>query len=160
MFCFSLKSVKHRVLMSAFAIVVLCCVVLALNNNVRVAPVNATAFPSGKTHSERIDFLSRYGWVVQDDPIGVEDVLIPSVFGDVYSNYNAIQQAQGFDLLPYAGRSVKKWVYAITNYPGYADSEAFVQATLLVCQGVIIGGDICSVELDGFMHGFAYESSF
>ena len=119
-------------------------------------PVNAVSYPGGATQEERLQYLAQFGWSVHEEPVSVQEIFIPAQFGDVYNNYNAIQLAQGFDLLPYAGRSVKKWVYAVTNYPGYAQSEAYVQATLLVCQGIIIGGDICSVELDGFMHGFDY----
>ncbi len=113
---------------------------------------------SGDSSSERLDFIRQFGWEVEEDPVAVEDVIIPSQFGDVYENYNALQLQQGFDLLPYAGRVVKKWTYAVTNYPGYSDSSVYVRITLLVCQGIIIGGDVCSVELNGFMHGFAYES--
>ncbi len=156
MFCFSLKSAKYRFLMFVFAGALILLIVLTVNGLTRDTAVNGSVYPRGETQEERIQYLAQFGWIVQDDPVCVQEVFIPAQFGDVYNNYNAIQLAQGFDLLPYAGRSVKKWVYAVTNYPGYAQSEAYVQATLLVCQGIIIGGDICSVELDGFMHGFDY----
>ena len=158
MFCFSLKGMKLRAFMAVVGIILVCIVCFFVRLSARSTPTSAPAYVSGMTHDDRVAFLQTYGWTVRDDPVEVADVMIPLQFGDVYTHYNAIQLAQGFDLQPFAGRSVKKWVYAVTDYPGYSQSEVFVRATLLVCQGQIIGGDVCSVELNGFMHGFAYEA--
>ena len=43
----------------------------------------------------------------------------------------------------------------IENYPGQAEG---VRANILVYKNKVIGGDVCSVELDGFMHGFAQRT--
>ena len=67
-----------------------------------------------------------------------------------------MQQAQGFDLLPYAGEKCTQYRYRITNYPNTSDG---VFATLLVFEGNIIGGDVASGAEDGFMHGFAADSA-
>lgn len=158
MFCISLKSVKKRAFMLIIGIAAALLSVIIVSQSSADGVVSASAYSSASSHEKRIAFLRQYGWDVEEDPVSVEEIYIPSQFGDVYSQYNEIQLAQGYDLLPYAGRCVKKWVYAITNYPGYAQSEAFIRATILVSGDRIIGGDVCSVELDGFMHGFAYES--
>ena len=81
--------------------------------------------------------------------------MIPREFNDVYKNYNAMQQAQGFDLAPYSGQVVTQYKYLITNYP----DETEVYATLLVYGEVIIGGDVACGKVDGFMHGFAKDSA-
>ena len=44
------------------------------------------------------------------------------------------------------------------NYPGYEDLDC-IHATLLIYDGQVIGGDICSTQLDGFMHGFVKEQT-
>lgn len=103
---------------------------------------------------ERIAFLGQFGWVVEEEPVAVEEVAIPAAFNDVYQNYNALQQEQGLDLTPYAGKTCKRWVYQVLNYP--RDGERIL-ATLLVYDGRIIGGDISSSSLDGFMAGFLGE---
>ena len=84
---------------------------------------------------------------------GHKEIIIPAEFDDVYEKYNAIQKEQGFDLTAYCSKRVKKWTYKVTNYPNYEGSDC-IRATLLVFDGKVIGGDVCSVELDGFMHGF------
>lgn len=53
------------------------------------------------------------------------------------------------DLEPYHGKRVKCWTYTVLNYPG----ENGVLAHLYIYKDKIVGGDISSTALDGFMHG-------
>ena len=109
----------------------------------------------GETNEERLEYLSSFGWQVEQEPAETREVMIPKEFNDVYQNYNAMQQAQGFDLAPYSGQVVTQYKYLITNYP----DETEVYATLLVYGEVIIGGDVACGKVDGFMHGFAKDSA-
>lgn len=104
------------------------------------------------TNEKRIGFLESYGWKVTQDPVEVVEVTVPQDFNVVYTNYNTIQKKQGFDLSRYKGKRVKRWTYNITNYPGIADG---IRADLLIYNGTVIGGDVCTVALNGFMHGLA-----
>ncbi len=104
-----------------------------------------------ETNEQRINYLKQFGWEVKAEPSEIVEVAIPTEFNDVYEKYNVIQKKQGFDLSPYRGKKVKRWAYDVTNYP---DRPDHVKANILVYEGKIIGGDICSLELDGFMHGF------
>lgn len=110
------------------------------------------------TAEERIAYLSQFGWSVEDDPVEVSEVIIPETFDDTYTQYNELQKAQGYDLTVYAGKRVKRWIYRVTNYPGFENCDC-IQATLLVFDGQIIGGDVCSTEIDGFMHGFVKDAT-
>lgn len=105
------------------------------------------------TNEQRIAFLESFGWQVSDEPEESGDVVIPSEFDGVYERYNELQAEQGCNLRRYAGKRCKRYSYAVLNYP----DEESVRANLLVHDGRVIGGDICSLELDGFMHGFARE---
>lgn len=106
--------------------------------------------------SQVLAFISTFGWEVNEEPDEVREVVIPAEFDEVYSNYNAIQKKQGYDLLKYAGKRVKRWTYTVLNYPGYEEEE-FIKINVLMCDNEIIGGDVCSIRLDGFMHGFSKE---
>ena len=86
-------------------------------------------------------------------PVEMREVLIPAEFDDVYLRYNEVQRAQGMDLAPYAGKTCSQWIYRVTNYP----SEEEVRAALLVLDGKIIGGDLSSTALGGFLCGFGGE---
>ena len=103
---------------------------------------------------ERLAFISQFGWDVEEDPVDVEEVRIPQPFDAIYERYNAVQKAQDLDLSPYAGERVKKWTYAVHNYPGYENRGDVVQLHLLIYDGCVIGGDVCSTEQGGFLHGF------
>lgn len=109
----------------------------------------------GEANEERLEYLSSFGWQVEQEPAETREVMIPKEFNDVYQNYNAMQQAQGFDLAPYSGQVVTQYKYLITNYP----NETEVYATLLVYGRLIIGGDVACGKVDGFMHGFAKDSA-
>ena len=77
---------------------------------------------------------------------------IPESFDEIYIAYNKIQREQGMDLLPFAGKTVEQYTYRVTNFP---DPNWTVQAVVLVFEGKVIGGDLDTVELDGFLTGFA-----
>ncbi|MCM1363484.1 MAG: DUF4830 domain-containing protein [Faecalibacterium sp.] len=111
------------------------------------------------TAEERVAFFSQFGWEINEDPCEVKEVVIPSEFDDVYTSYNAIQKEQGLDLEKYKGARVKLWSYEIKNYPGYENSSGIIRGNILVYEGVIIGGDVSSVELNGFMHTFYQPDS-
>lgn len=108
------------------------------------------------SNEERLAFLSSFGWTMEEEPADVREIVIPAEFSDVYTAYNAMQTAQGFDLKPYAGEKCTQYRYIITNYP---DCTETVIATLLVLEDRVIGGDIAVETADGFMHGFAPNSA-
>lgn len=109
-----------------------------------------SAVTGSVTEEEAAEFLRGYGWETAKGSVSAEEVYIPSSFGEVYERYNAIQLKQGFDLTRYKGERVMKYTFSVTNYKGYDNVEAHV----LTYGGKIIGGDICSTELNGFMTGF------
>ncbi len=109
---------------------------------------------NASTSKERLDFISQFGWVADDEPCEVREIAIPDEFDEVYNNYNEIQKKQGLDLLPFKGKRVKRYTYIIRNYPGYSENDECIRINLLVSDGAVVGGDVCSVELDGFMHTF------
>lgn len=107
---------------------------------------------SGKTNAQRVEFLASFGWEIEPEAEEIFEVMIPAEFDDVIIKYNDIQKEQGCDLQKYAGKRCKRYTYIVSNYPEHDEN---VRANLIVYGGKIIGGDICSLELDGFMHGFA-----
>lgn len=104
-----------------------------------------------KTNEDRINFLKQFGWEVEAEPTEEKQVLIPEEFDKIFAGYNEIQRKQGLDLSSFKKKSVMRYTYVITNYQGY---EGTVYANILVYRNNVIGGDVCSAELDGFVHGF------
>lgn len=103
-----------------------------------------------------VDFIKGFGWIVDSEPDEIREIIIPTDFNDVYNNYNEIQLEQGYDLSQIKGERVKRWTYTVTNYPGYKNNDC-IKINVLVHNGIVVGGDVCSIELDGFMHGFVKD---
>ena len=141
-----------------FALALVSLVAVFFVNSQSNVNIKKVSLYTAETADDRLKFISDLGWIVDEEPVEVRQIAIPQEFDDVYSNYNEIQLSQGYDLTKYAGRSAKRWTYIIRNYPDVSSDEDYVRINLLVCDGKIIGGDICSIKLDGFMHGFEKDS--
>ena len=116
------------------------------------AEKNAPSPAKVRTNADRVAYLGEYGWEVSPEPISTEELLIPAEMGENYQEYLQPQQAQGFDLTQYAGKRVKRYTYEIYNYPS---GEAGVQANLLIHRNTVVGGEVLSPKLNGFLHGLA-----
>ena len=157
-FVFSVKSSKLKIALTVFAAVLAAAAIVLLINRGRPAVKDNAISLKASNASERTAFLSQFGWDIEEDPVEVAEVIIPAEFDRGYEKYNEIQKAQNLDLTPYAGKRAKRWTYNIKNYPGYEGDSGTVQANILVYEGAVIGGDICSTELDGFMQGFDFPT--
>lgn len=104
------------------------------------------------TKEQRIAFLESLGWKVDPESECEKDVVIPEVFDEIFESYNAMQKKAGFDLEAYKGKTVKKYTYKILNYPS-AEKDDIIKSDLLVLDGKVIGGDVYSPRLDGFIFG-------
>ena len=153
MFIVTAKVHRGRIAAVAAAAAVVCGVLVAAASllNLRGAAVSTAASPKGiKSEEDRVAYLESYGWTVSGGPVAVEELLIPEEFDETYTQYLELQSAQGFDLSEYRGKRVKRYTYEITNYP---TGETGIQAGLLIYRNTVIGGDVLSPELGGFIHG-------
>lgn len=96
------------------------------------------------------DYLAALGWEVALPAESHSTVLIPRSFTSVFEEYNELQKRQGFDLSRYCGTELEMYSYRVTNAE-YAGDE--VLAVLYVKDGAVVGGDVHSTALDGFMVG-------
>lgn len=122
------------------AAALLACIVLACS-----APADGDV----TTTAGRVEYLARLGWEADADSEEVEAVILPRDFSGVMGEYNDLQLEQGFDMSAYAGMDCYRYSYLLLNYP---NGDTRVYAQLFVCGTRVIGGDIHSAALDGFMH--------
>lgn len=150
MFIFTARfNPKKTAVFLILALALLSVIVLAA---VKLKGAETGAGPSlqADSNEKRVEYLSSFGWQVDDQQVEEQQVLIPREFSQVYEAYNDIQLGQGFDLKNYAGLDATRYTYKVTNYPG---GESNVYADLIVYSGRVIAGDIRSAALDGFIHG-------
>ena len=110
--------------------------------------------PKGiRSDEDRVAYLESWGWLVSEEPASVEEILIPEILDGSYQEYLDLQKSQGFDLTAYAGKTVKRYTYAVHNYPGLQEN---IWASLLMDKKTVIGGEIFCSQGDGFTQGLAY----
>ena len=147
---------RRKLAFSVAAAALVCCAALVLNLGGEAAQAaSASALPSPKgvkTNEDRIAYLEGYGWQVREEPLATEELLIPEEMDESYDDYLALQASQGFDLERYAGKRVKRYTYEITNSP---TGETGIQANLMLYRNTVIGGEVLSPQMDGFLHGLA-----
>ena len=154
MFVVSVKTGKRRMILALAAVLVILTAALAAGKLLGGAQA-AQSLPAGETNEQRLAFLLGYGWEADTEAVEVREITIPDVFDDVYLKCNEVQKAQGMDLERYRGKTCRQWIYNVTNYP----AQGTVHASLLVLDGKIIGGDLSSTELDGFLCAFNGEGA-
>lgn len=139
---------KKIAIVLAAALVLIVGLILLFGGKDETQP---TVSVNAGSNEGRIAFLESFGWKVAASPTESGQVRIPSKTSEVFERYNALQKSQSFDLSAYAGKTVMRYVYKVTNYPGATEP---VYATLLVYKDQVIGGDITDTSAKGVVRGF------
>ncbi|MFZ2538016.1 MAG: DUF4830 domain-containing protein [Oscillospiraceae bacterium] len=151
MFIISMKANKKKILAYTFVGLIFLAGLFVFFSTKTTQDVEQSdaAIATVENNAQRIAYLKTFGWTVSEEALEICEVAIPAEFDDVYTVYNKLQKDQGFDLETYKGKRVKRFTYEVTNYPNQTSD---VRANILVYKDKVIGGDVCSVKLDGFMH--------
>lgn len=113
--------------------------------------VQAISYEKVKTAEDAAKFLAQFGWEVNTGDVDEVDVTLPAAFDKILTAYNELQLRQGLNLSKYKNKSVVRYTFTVTNYPG---ADGPVLANVLVYRNRVIGGDICSADITGFVTGF------
>lgn len=141
----------------AVSLVILCTIILTIPEYTPVstkAIMTATekySYDKIKTVDDVRNFLAQFGWDVEAAPAEEVKIKIPAEFDKVMNSYNELQRNQGLDLSKYRGKEVTRYTFKVTNYEGY---KGTVMANVIVYKNRVIGGDLCSSDVTGFISGF------
>lgn len=141
----------------AVSLVILCTIILTIPEYTPVstkAIMTATekySYDKIKTVDDVRNFLAQFGWDVEAVPAEEVKIKIPAEFDKVMNSYNELQRNQGLDLSKYRGKEVTRYTFKVTNYEGY---KGTVMANVIVYKNRVIGGDLCSSDVTGFISGF------
>ena len=92
-------------------------------------------------------FISVCGYEVGEQ-LSEREITVPKYWNDTYTNYNELQRQQGFDLVPYKGKSACELCYTVDG------SDKMI--TLLIGEDRIIAAHICDTD-GGNMQPFINE---
>jgi len=138
---------RNKILIALGAVAILILAIILLFGGV-TEPTTATVNLS--SNDARVDYLKTLGWEVHSSPAESGQVRIPKQSSEVYDRYNDLQKMQGFDLTQFAGKTVERYVYKVTNYPNATEP---VYATLLIYKNKVVGGDIINTAPTGAIQG-------
>lgn len=158
MIVFTAKVTRRKIVSGALALFMVACAgvaVVGTSNADREVSVTDSGIHelSGRKLSkneDRVALLRECGWEVDEEPLEYIEVRIPSEFDGVYNEYNEIQKRQGMDLSKYSGKRVMRYTYKVNNHES---KEQGVCVNLILYKDKLIGGDVSSPKLGGFMHG-------
>ena len=158
MFIYSIKksTLKFVGIICLAAVLMISLLVLVPKNDVSAEPAAAETslnFDKIRSNTDRVKFLKQFGWEVEKRPEKETVVRIPSEFDSIMSSYNDLQKKIGLDLEKFPGKEAVRYTYKVTNYPDY-DGEVF--ANIVICKNSVIAGDVCSADVDGFIHDLTY----
>jgi len=97
----------------------------------------------------RCAYIASCGWEADAASEEVRAVELPERFDTVLERYNALQLSQGYDLRAAAGRRCMQYSYDLCEHP---DWNGRVIVTIYVYGGRVIGGDVHTADVNGFMH--------
>ena len=142
---------KIALILAAIVVLVIGLIVVLGGNDAEPASAG-TISVSG--NDDRVSFLTGFGWDVTTSPKESSQVRIPKESSEIFERYNTLQKSQGYDLTPYAGETVMRYVYQVNNYPGATEP---VYATLLISKNKVIGGDVTDTSAKGKIQGFKMQ---
>lgn len=132
----SVKTTKTK-LISTLCIILAAIIALILFFGGKGAGKTAESLSLRVTNNEeRKEYLLSKGIETASEPLSVQEVLLPED-DSVFEEYCAMQKEAGFDLSPYLGKRVMKYVYSVPE-------EEEVYATVYVYDNRIIAADIAS----------------
>ncbi len=156
MFVYSFKASKRQIIsMILCAIMLIAVLLVAILWPLGKASAETYKPVMGSSNDERVAFLKGLGYEIDIQNPTVKEVLIPDEFDEIFERYNNIQKEAGMDLAGYHGKRLKCWTYRVLNIPDQGE----VLANLYIYKNKIVGGDIHSTALDGFMHGLVQHKA-
>lgn len=165
MFIYTLKASTIKLAaLSIFSVLLIASLIIFMPMD-NTVPAEATVvsetdkeikYPKIKTADDMNSFIKSLGWEVEKNPIEIVEVNIPKEFNNVYLKYNELQRSQNLNLEKYKGKIAKRYTYIVTNYP---NTNETVYLNIIIYKNKIIAGDICSADVNGFVHGLSSENA-
>ncbi|MBQ4146185.1 MAG: DUF4830 domain-containing protein [Clostridia bacterium] len=102
-----------------------------------------------KINQSNLDFIRSFGWEIKESPEQISHITIPQEFNLIFETYNKLENNAGFDLSGHRGEKAVRYSYIVTNHK--ASPSGLIRANVYITKCGIVAGDICSLELGGFI---------
>lgn len=135
-----IKNAKHKAMLYtiAFALIILIAAELVFSAD-------------KKTNKSITEYITSFGWEIEDSPSEISHIKIPDKFDGVFSAYNSIQQESGLNLEEYSGKTAVRYTYKVLNHKYSSDGTVF--CGVLFYKSNVIAADISSNGVHSFICG-------
>ncbi len=140
LYCISIKSKR-----SACFFLFLICFIFILFEFTNIKSESSLV---AVTNQDRVSVINSYGFDIIPEAVEVKDIVIPDKFSDVYEKYNEIQLQAGFNLKNHCGQDATIYKYQLNDL---SDTKYI---NLIICDDIIVGGDITDARLNGEIKPF------
>ncbi|MDO4811789.1 MAG: DUF4830 domain-containing protein [Eubacteriales bacterium] len=155
MFVFHVRQVKPKIIALCATTAIILCAVLLLPGC--LGKKNPSSDPIiAPTVEKQVAYLEQLGWQVSTSPLETLELQLPEDLKADYADYCKLQEKQKMPFADFAGQTVKRYTFTVTNYP---QIEHGVQANLYLCGEQIIGGDIIATGENGFQTELTFPNA-
>lgn len=155
MLVFHVKHTKRKIIALLSVTVIAVCALLLLPGCLDKGGARTESIPA-PTVADQVAYLTELGWQVNAEPLETLELQLPDDLKADYADYCKLQDGQGLPFSQFAGQTVKRYTYTVTNYPNI---DRGVQANLYLCGDEIIGGDIIATGENGFQSDLAFPKA-
>lgn len=133
----SVKTTKTKILGTVCIVLAAIIAVILFASGEKAADAAESISLRVLNNEERTAYIASKGFKTAEEPSKVEEIVFSEEPDEVFLQYIEMQKNSGFDLLPYLGKTVKRYVYPLED-----ETETFV--TLYVFENKIIAADVAS----------------
>ena len=145
--CFKTTKKQAVLILIALAAIMAAAVILSCGSG---AGFGLSEIINVSTAEGREKYLRTLGWEADMDTETAQEIVLPREFDGAIEQYAKMQQKQGYDFTSCGGLDCTLYTYELKNYP---DADGTVYVCLYVRSSRVIGGDVHSADISGFMHG-------
>lgn len=130
-----LKKYKFKLIFILFAVIV-------------ITLVFALFSVDSKTNANNVNYISSFGWKIDETPADITRLSLPEEFSSLYLAYSNIASVDGQNLEEYSGKNITKYSYVVNNHKDSANDT--IRANIYVYKSQIIAADISALKIGGF----------
>ncbi len=101
--------------------------------------------------TDMVIWLASKGVSVEEEPILISEIIIPSRWNDFYTAYNDLQISQGYNLEKYRSKPATLYSFEVTNYLKDGEILPNIVANILLYENKVIATDISNNVPNGFV---------
>ena len=112
-----------------------------------IAVIFALFSVDGAANRKNIDFISSFGWQVEESPADISHLTIPEDLSGVFLVHSQLSAIDGSSTADYRGKNITRYSYKVLNHSKSDGGK--IRADVFVYKSEIIAADISDISANG-----------